>query len=73
MKITKMTQSKKVQDRYYLDLEDGSSIKVNVALIADYSLYTGRELSDEELQSLKEAALSNEIKARALRMTGQEQ
>ena len=70
MKITKMTQSKKVQDRYYLDLEDGSSIKVNVALIADYSLYTGRELSDEELISLKEAALSNEIKARALRMTG---
>ena len=70
MKITKMTQSKKVQDRYYLDLEDGTSLKVNVNLIADYSLYTGRDLSDEELESLKEASVSNELKMRALRMTG---
>lgn len=65
-----MTQSKKVQDRYYLDLEDGTSLKVNVNLIADYSLYTGRDLSDEELESLKEASVSNELKMRALRMTG---
>lgn len=70
MKVIKMTQSKRVQDRYYLDLEDGTSLKVNVALIADYSLFTGRELADDELESLKEAAASTELKARALRMTG---
>ena len=70
MKITKLTPSKNVKDRYYVDLEDGSSIKVNVNLIADYSLYTGRELSDEELAALRGDADKTQLRARALRITG---
>ena len=70
MKITKMTPSKRVADRYYLDLEDGSQLRVNVALIADYSLYTGRDLTEAELASLQKAASSAGARARALRMLG---
>ncbi len=68
MKITKLTQSKKVPDRYYLTLDDGSELKINVAIIADFSLFTGRELTEEELSSLKQRAGESAAKARALKI-----
>lgn len=70
MRITKLTPSKKVRDRYCLDLEDGSSVTVNVNLIADHSLYTGRDLTDEELDALRNDADRAQLRARALRITG---
>lgn len=65
-----MIQSKHVPDRYYAVLEDESRIRVNVALIADYSLFTGRELDENELAELKNAAEKMNTKARALRIMG---
>ncbi len=70
MKITKMTQSKHVSDRWYVQLEDGSRIQVGLGMIAEYSLYTGRELAETELDELRQSAGKNEIKARALRILG---
>ena len=70
MKIIKMTQSKHVADRWYADLEDGSKLQVNLALVADHSLFTGRELTDEELENLRTDAEKTDQKARALRMLG---
>jgi len=68
MKIVSMTASAHVQDRYYAKLENGESLKVNTALIADYSLFTGRELSDEELAELTRDVSRTQAKSRALRM-----
>ena len=70
MKIVKLTPSKRVKDRYYADLEDGSKLKVNVNLIADHGLFTGRDLDDEELSALRGDADRSELRARALRITG---
>jgi len=70
MKIIKITPSKNVKDRYYVDFEDGTKINANVALIADYSLFTGRELDEDEFESLKKDAADVNLKARALRMVG---
>lgn len=70
MKIVKITPSKNVQDRYYVDFENGEKINANIALIADYSLFTGRVLDEDEFESLKKDALSTNLKSKALRMMG---
>ena len=69
-KVTKLTESKNVKDRWYADIEGGESLKINLAIIADYSIFTGRELSEEELSSLRAAASRMNAKARALRILG---
>lgn len=70
MKVTKLTQSDKDPRRYTAEFEDGHRIPVTVALIADFSLYTGRELDDEAYDSLKAAALTDKVRSRALRILG---
>jgi regulatory protein len=70
VKIVKLTHSEKAQDTYYAEFEDGSAFKVTVALIADHSLFTGRELSAEEYEALKAGAASAAAKSRALRILG---
>jgi regulatory protein len=70
VKIVKLTRAEKNPDVFYAEFEDGGTLKVNVALIADYSLYTGRELNGEEYDALKASAASASAKARALRILG---
>lgn len=70
MRITKLARSEKNPDVYYAGFEDGSSLRVNIALIADYSLYSGRELDEEEFSALKASAETASAKARALRILG---
>lgn len=73
MEITKLTKSQHVEGRWYADLEDGDSIKVDINMIADFSLYVGRELDDEELEELKAEEAKLKAKERALRMLGTRQ
>lgn len=70
MKITKLTKSEKTPDKYAALFEDGAELTVTVALIADYSLFTGRELSAEEYEALKADAGLAAAKGRALRILG---
>ena len=70
MRIEKITRSEKISDRYYLEFEDGTRIKADIAQIADYSLYTGRELTDDEYESLCEDAALTSAKKRSLRILG---
>lgn len=73
MKIEKLTQSKNVPDRWYLELENGETLKVGIAQIADFSLFTGRELTDDELDALRASSSESNAKARALRIIGTRQ
>ncbi len=57
-------------EHYEVKFSDGSSMKMGLAVIADFSLFTGRELSDEEFSQIKEAADFGRAKERALRMVG---
>lgn len=68
--VTKLTESKNVKDRWYADLDTGESLKLSLALIADFSVYTGRRFEEEELEALRAAASKMNAKARALRMLG---
>ena len=70
MKVVEMTPSKHLPEWYYIVLEDETRLRVNIALIADYGLFSGRDLSEDELEALKAAAENMNAKARALRIMG---
>ena len=70
MKIIRLAQSEKDPQKYVAELDDGRSLTVTVAIIADFGLYTGRELSADDYAELSEAAASASSKARALRILG---
>ena len=68
--VTKLTPSGKIKDRYYLDFDSGESLTVTINQIADYSIFTGRVLTEEEFESLSEDAEKISARSRALRMLG---
>lgn len=70
MKIVSMTQSTRVADRWYIELENGEKLKVNLAMIADHSLFTGRELDNDELETVKSESDKAALKSSALRSLG---
>ncbi|MBQ8974968.1 MAG: regulatory protein RecX [Oscillospiraceae bacterium] len=70
MKILKLTESKHVKERYYIELEGGEIIKVDLNLIARYSLFSGRELTEQELESLRDDSRRAMAKAKALKIMG---
>ncbi|MEG2104072.1 MAG: regulatory protein RecX [Oscillospiraceae bacterium] len=51
-------------------LSDGSSVRVSTALIADLSLYSGKEMSEEDCEQLRAASSFHSCKERALRIIG---
>ena len=66
-----VTELREIRPEHYeIKFSDGSSMKMGLAVIADFSLYTGRELSGEEFAAIKEAADLGRAKERALRMIG---
>jgi regulatory protein len=70
MTVEKITPSQKVRDRYYIELDNGETLRADTALIADFALYRGRELTDEELERLRGECETHSARARALRILG---
>ena len=68
MTITELRQI--ADERFELTLSNGEKFKVTLNDVADYSLYTGRELSDDELEEVRAAAALSRCKDRALRIIG---
>lgn len=56
--------------RFIVGFSDGNEMKASLDVVADLSLYKGRELSDEEFGKLSEAAQLSACKERALRIIG---
>ena len=54
--------------RYWLTLEDGTKLALYRQTGADFGIYSGRELTEVELQSLQEAAGAMSAKMRAVRI-----
>lgn len=73
MELLKLTRSKKNPDKYYAEFDNGDKLMVNIALIADYSLFTGCELEPQDYDALKKTAEVTLAKARALRIIGHRQ
>ena len=57
-------------DRFLVGFDDGSELRVPLSVVADLSLHTSLELSDEEYHALLDAAALANAKARALRIIG---
>lgn len=70
IRLVKLTQSQNAKDRWYADFDAGESLQISLALIADFSLFTGRELTEEEFASLRAAASKQNARARAMRILG---
>lgn len=68
MVIEELKPSKRVRDRWLAVLEDGSILRVSRNQIADFALYAGRELSDEEADRLLEAIQNENFRSYALRV-----
>ena len=66
MEITGLRQIK--NNRFELTLETGEQFKVTLNDVADFSLYTGRELTENELDALRDAAALSRCKERAMRI-----
>ena len=68
MVIQELKPSKRVRDRWLAVLEDGSILRLSRNQIADFALYAGRELSDEEADRLVEAVENENFRSYALRV-----
>ena len=55
-------------ERYELRFSDGNTVKTTFTVVADYSLYTGRELTEEELSDVLAASALARCKDRAMRI-----
>jgi len=70
MRIESVTRLGDRADKYSALFEDGTTLKVTPAQIADFDVYSGRELSGEEYAQLREGLEFSSAKARALRILG---
>ena len=68
MVIEELKPSKRVRDRWLAVLEDGSILRVSRNQIADFALYAGRALSDEEADRLLQAVENENFRSYALRV-----
>ncbi len=54
--------------RYFVKFEDGSTMRLYRQTVEDYTLYTGRELSEEQIEQLRVDAGKMSAKMRAVRI-----
>ena len=68
MVIQELKPSKRVPGRWLLHLEDGSILRVGENEVLDFSLYAGKELTQEEAERLTLSAQRNGRRERALNL-----
>ena len=68
MKIAKLEPSKHKAGRWLVWFEDGSLLRVGESEVVSLSLYTGKELTEDEAETLAEAAGQSKLNARAVEL-----
>jgi len=68
MRIDSLKTTPDRAGRYAVHFSDGSVMRLYRQTVEDFGLYSGKELSDEEMSSLKEAAGKMSAKMRAVRI-----
>ena len=66
MKLVKLEPSSRVEGRWLVWLEDGSLLRVGEGDVVSFSLYAGMELSEEQLEGLKQAQEKAKLNNKAL-------
>ena len=62
MKIVQLKPSQRVQGRWLAQLEDGTLLRVGENEVLNFSLYSGKELTEEELRAITQAARKSGLK-----------
>lgn len=70
MTLKSITRMENARDRFKAVFDDGTALRVTAAQIADFGLYSGLSLSDEDFCGLREGIERGSAKARALRIVG---
>jgi regulatory protein len=68
MRINLLKTSPDRAGRYFVQFEDGTSMRLYRQTLEDFGLYTGKELSEQEFADLQEAAGKMSAKMRAVRI-----
>ena len=68
MRIESLKTTADRAGRYWVSFEDGSRLGLYRQTVEDFGLYTGKELTEEELQQLQTAAGKMSAKMRAVRI-----
>lgn len=68
MIIRELKPSQRVEGRWLAVLEDGAILRLGSNQVADFALYTGRELSDGETERLLAAVRRDGLKEKALEL-----
>lgn len=68
MVIQELKPSKRVGGRWLAVLEDGSILRLGEQEVVSFSLYTGKELSDQEMDRLQDALRRSGFKTRAIEL-----
>ena len=68
MRIDSLKTSPDRAGRYWLTFDDGSKLGLYRQTVEDFALYTGKELSSEEMEQLLEAAGKMSARMRAVRI-----
>ena len=68
MRIDLLKTSPDRAGRYMVKFEDGSTMRLYRQTVEDFGLYTGKELSEQDMESLLEAAGKMSAKMRAVRI-----
>lgn len=68
MVIQTLKPSQRVQGRWLIQLEDGSILRVGENEVLNFSLYAGKELTDEEAEALTCSAQRSARRERALNL-----
>ncbi len=68
MRIDSLKTTPDRAGRYAVQFSDGTLMRLYRQTVEDFALYTGKELSDEEMAALQEAASKMSAKMRAVRI-----
>lgn len=68
--IQKIEPSKHVEGRYLVWLGEKTFLRVTAEEVLSFHLYTGKELTEEEVQALNRAGEASGVRATAARMVG---
>ena len=68
MRIDSLKTTPDRAGRYAVHFSDGTVMRLYRQTVEDFALYTGKEFSDEEMETLKEAAGQMSAKMRAVRI-----
>ena len=68
MVIQELKPSARVRGRWLAKMEDGTILRVGESEIADFALYTGRDLNPEELRTLQTTLHRSGLRSRALEL-----